>query len=317
MLNGFADFILITMRANSQPHFYEFYRPPLMRRELGLLKSLTRSEMETFSEEGMLYPKRIISETDAEKYLAELEDYENETGAVVNGKFRYKCHLLFPWINELMRNKSILDIVEDILGPNLMVWTTHLYPKEPNDGRFISWHQDSAHWGLDSDKILTVWLALTPSTRSNGCMRMLPGSQKTRFVKHHDTWDDNNILTRGQTISSEVDENEAHYVELQPGEVSLHHLFMWHASYANKTKSRRVGVAFRYITPDARQTRVDTDFATLVRGVDAHQNFVAEPTPIKQMDPKFIKLHEEIAEIQGRIYMSGTEKAGLKGLADP
>ena len=278
---------------------------------------LTDQEVQRYQSDGLLFPKRVIPPKQAAAYLAELERYEASTGGPINGKFRYKCHLLFPWINELMRGETILDIVEDLIGPDIMVWTTHLYPKEAGDGRFISWHQDSAHWGLDSEKILTVWVALTAANRENGCMKMLPGSQMTGTVEHNDTWDDNNILTRGQTITKTIDESQTVYVELQPGEASIHHLFMWHASEANVSEMRRVAVALRYITPSAKQTRAETDYATLVRGTDNFGHFCPEPRPDATMDPAFLRLHKEIAEIQGAIYLWGTKKAGIQGLADP
>lgn len=278
--------------------------------------NLTEIEVANFRRDGLLFPKRVISPQDAAGYLAELESYEAETGGPVNGKFRYKCHLLFPWINTLMRDPVILDMVEDVLGPDIMVWTTHLYPKEPGDGRFISWHQDSAHWGLDSDDIVTVWIALTPVTQANGCMRMLPGSQVTGTVAHRDTWETKNILTRGQTIDEEIDEDRTVSVELQPGEASLHHLYMWHASHPNASDQRRVGVALRYITPKARQVRADRDFATLVRGEDRLGHFEPEPRPETTMQPAFVELHAEIANLQGAIYLKGTDKAGIEGLAD-
>jgi len=264
----------------------------------------------------LLFPKPGILRGDAARYLATLEAYEKETGGPVNGKYRYKCHLVFPWINELMRNDAILDIVEDLIGPDIMVWSSHLYPKEPGDGRFISWHQDSAHWGLETDNVLTVWVALTPATRDNGCMRMLPGSQTTGIVEHRDTWETKNILTRGQTIAEEIDEDKAVWVELEPGQTSIHHLHMWHASPPNVTDGRRVAVALRYITPRARQTRTDRDFATLVRGEDRYGHFEAEPRPSVTMEPSMVRLHEEIADIQGAIYLKGTDKAGVEGLID-
>ena len=278
--------------------------------------SLDDTEIGRYRQDGLLFPKAMITPEQAADYLATLETYERETGGPVNGKYRYKCHLVFPWINELMRNEAILDIVEDLIGPDILVWTSHLYPKEPGDGRFISWHQDSAHWGLETDNILTVWIALTPATRDNGCMRMLPGSQTTGTVSHRDTWETKNILTRGQTIAEEIDEDKAVWVELQPGEASIHHLYMWHSSPPNITDERRVAVALRYITPKARQTRADRDFATLVRGTDTHGNFEAEPRPTTTMEPAMVKLHDEIAEIQGAIYLKGTDKAGIEGLTD-
>lgn len=278
--------------------------------------SLTDQEITDYRRDGLLFPKPAISPDDAARYLATLEAYEDETGGPVNGKYRYKCHLVFPWINELMREPAILDMVEDLIGPDIMVWSSHLYPKEPGDGRFISWHQDSAHWGLETDNILTVWVALTPATRHNGCMRMLPGSQTTGIVEHRDTWETKNILTRGQIIAEEIDEDQSVWVELKPGEASIHHLHMWHASPPNVTDGRRVAVALRYITPRARQTRTDRDFATLVRGEDRYGHFEAEPRPSVTMEPSMVRLHEEIADIQGAIYLKGTDKAGVEGLVD-
>ena len=279
-------------------------------------KVLTATEVETYRETGLLFPKRVLSASEAASYLHALETYEAETGGPVHGSWRYKSHLVFPWIVELMRRPTILDLVEDLLGPDIMVWSTHLYPKEPGDGRFISWHQDSAHWGLDSSQILTVWIALTEASEANGCMRMMAGSHKNGIAPHRDTWDPDNILTRGQTIDAEIDESKAVWTALQPGEASLHHVDMWHASKPNDTDGRRVGVALRYITPAARQERVDTDFATLVRGEDRYGHFQPEALPQAVMHPDAVAEHTRIAEIQGQIYLKGTDRAGAEGLVE-
>jgi len=277
---------------------------------------LTDKDMEYYKENGLLFPRRLLAESVAIAYLNELEDYEGRTGGPVNGKWRYKSHLVFTWINELMRRPEVLDPVEDLLGPDIMIWSSHLYPKEPGDGRFISWHQDSAHWGLDSSKILTVWIALTEASEENGCMRMLCGSHKEGIARHRDTWDPNNILTRGQTIDAEIDENQAVWTTLQPGEASFHHVDMWHASKPNETSTRRVGVALRYITPEARQERVDTDFATLLRGEDRYGHFQTETHPAETMHPDAVAEHQRIADIQGQIYLKGTGRAGEVGLVE-
>ncbi len=279
-------------------------------------KILTADEIARYKSDGLICPKRLMSADEAARYLAALEAYETATGGPVNGKWRYKSHLVFPWINEMMRLPQILDAVEDLLGPDVMVWSSHLYPKEPGDGRFISWHQDSAHWGLDSNQIVTVWVALTAASEENGCMRMLPGSHIAGIAPHCDTWDPNNILTRGQTIDAEIDETRAVWTTLQPGEASLHHVDMWHASKPNETDKRRFGVALRYITPAARQERVDTDFATLLRGEDRYGHFQPEAEPEATMHPDAVAEHQRIANIQGQIYLSGTERAGVSGLIE-
>jgi non-haem Fe2+, alpha-ketoglutarate-dependent halogenase len=278
--------------------------------------SLSKAEIEQFHQSGLLHPKRVLSSAEAGAALRELQDYEASSGGSVQGKWRYKSHLVFPFINRLMRADAILDLVADLIGPDLLVWTSHLYPKEPGDGRFISWHQDAAHWGLDSDQVVTVWIALTPVNQQNGCMRMLAGSHRLGIVEHADTWDPANILTRGQTITQEIDESRAVALELEAGECSLHHVNMFHASHANYSSDRRVGLALRYITPQARQQRVDQDFATLVRGEDRYGHFVHEAAPEILMQPEFVQLHSRISDIQGQIYLDGTARAGLAGLTE-
>ena len=278
---------------------------------------LSVDEIKRYNDTGFSFPHRAMSNDDAATYLAKLEAYEKKSGGPINGKWRYKSHLVFPWFNELMRHPPILDLVRSILGNDLMVWTTHIYPKEPSDGRFISWHQDSAHWGLDSNQVLTVWVALTDATRENGCMRMLPGSHHNGQVKHHDTRDQNNILTRGQTILDDINEDQTVWVELKAGEVSIHHVDMFHASTPNRSKQRRVGVAIRYITPAARQTRIDVDYATLVSGEDRFGHFKAEIAPSSTMSSEAITFHAHVADLQGQIYLTNTNRNSIAGLQDP
>ena len=277
---------------------------------------LSPDEIERFRTTGLLFPKRALSGAETAACLGALEGYERRSGRPVQGKWRYKSHLVFPWISQIMRQPRILDMVAALIGPDIMVWSSHLYPKEPGDGRFISWHQDSAHWGLDSEQIMTVWIALTPATVENGCMRALPASHRHGTVGHRDTWDPVNILTRGQIIEHEIDEGATVSLLLEPGECSIHHVNLYHASHPNRSDDRRVGLAIRYITPKARQQRADTDFATLVRGQDNYGHFELEPEPSEEMDPAFVDLHARIGEIQGQIYLAGTERAGLDGLAE-
>jgi non-heme Fe2+,alpha-ketoglutarate-dependent halogenase len=278
---------------------------------------LSADQIKRYRDTGLMFPQRVMTTDDAANYLAQLESYESNTGGPVNGKWRYKSHLVFPWFDQLMRHPAILNLVRSLLGNDLMVWTTHIYPKEPGDGRFISWHQDSAHWGLDSNQVLSVWVALTDATRENGCMRMLPGSHHNGQVEHQDTRDSNNILTRGQTISNGIEEDRSVWIELKAGEVSVHHVDMFHASTPNQSNQRRVGIAIRYITPSARQTRIDEDYATLVSGEDRFGHFKEEIAPITTMSAEATAFHEHVADLQGQIYLSNTDRNSIAGLADP
>ena len=278
---------------------------------------LSADQIKRYRDTGLMFPQRVMTTDDAANYLAQLESYESNTGGPVNGKWRYKSHLVFPWFDQLMRHPAILNLVRSLLGNDLMVWTTHIYPKEPGDGRFISWHQDSAHWGLDSNQVLSVWVALTDATRENGCMRMIPGSHHNGQVEHQDTRDSNNILTRGQTISNGIEEDRSVWIELKAGEVSVHHVDMFHASTPNQSNQRRVGIAIRYITPSARQTRIDEDYATLVSGEDRFGHFKEEIAPITTMSAEATAFHEHVADLQGQIYLSNTDRNSIAALADP
>ena len=281
-----------------------------------MAKNLSDEELRRYETAGLVFPKKALSTQRAAVYRSEWENYEAESGGTIAGKYRYKSHLLFPFVDAIMREAAILDMVEDILGHDIMVWNTNLYPKDPGDGRFISWHQDSAHWGLDNNRIVTAWVALAPATPKNGCMRMIPGSHRQGTLPHKDTWDTDNILTRGQTIDQPLDELSAVWVALEAGECSLHHVELMHSSPANISNERRVAVAIRYITPSARQQHTDVDYATLVRGEDPFGHFHPERAPATAMEPEAVAFHEHVAESQGKILLHGTERAGIQGLTE-
>src|SRR5262249_46078374 len=158
--------------------------------------------------------------------------------------------------------------------------------------------------------VVTAWVAFTESTPANGNMRIVPGSHRTQ-MRHVDTFHPDNLLSRGQEISVEVDESRAVDIVLQPGEMSLHHVLMVHGSRANPSADRRIGFAIRYIPPRIRQTMGPRDSATLVRGVDAFGHFELEPQPERDFDPAMLALHAEISERQAKILYRGTAKTSF------
>ena len=150
----------------------------------------------------------------------QLEAYESKHGGPLRGSVRFKSHLLFKWLADFIRSPSVLDPVEDIIGPDIMVWSTDWWLKEAKSPSYVSWHQDSQYWGLDSEKLVTVWVALSPSNIASGCMRYMPGSHLGPDLPHRETYHDDNLLTRGQEITEGIDEAKAVNVELEPGEGS-------------------------------------------------------------------------------------------------
>jgi ectoine hydroxylase-related dioxygenase (phytanoyl-CoA dioxygenase family) len=223
-----------------------------------------------------------------------------------------KPHLLFPWLNELVRHPKILDAVESVLGPNILCWSAQFFMKQPGDRTFVSWHQDATYWGLSRPDVVTAWVALTPSVPLSGCMRVIPGTHRTQ-LKHADTFNDNNLLSRGQEIAIDVDEKQAVDVVLQPGEMSLHHVLIAHGSEPNNASHPRIGFAIRYLPTDVRQIAGEADSATLVRGVDTHHYFEPEPPPEDDLHPAALARHKSIMDRQLRILYAGAAQPGKLG----
>ena len=271
---------------------------------------LTAAEVEAYNAKGYHLPVDVLSRDEVAACRGQLEAYEARSGGPIKGEMRHKSHLLFPWINELMRHPRVLDAVEDILGPNLLVWSTSFFIKEARDPGFVSWHQDATYWGLSSPDVCTAWIALSPANKVSGCMKFIAGTHKAQ-VAHADTFHKDNLLTRGQEIAVEVEEARAVYAELKPGQASLHHVLLFHGSAPNQSGDRRIGLAIRYVPTHVRQAVGAADSATLVRGVDAHHNFAAEPQPKVDLDPEGVAFHKAATEAQAKVLYRGTGKSAF------
>lgn len=280
-------------------------------------KFLTHDQIQQFKDLGYVSKLRVIDAKQTQAIRELLEDFEKRQGSPLHGSQRHKTHLLFPWLNDLVRETKIVDAIEDLYGHNILCWTTNFFIKEANDPGFVSWHQDSTYWGLSSPDVVTAWIALSPSNKSNGAMAVIPGSHAMEQIPHRDTYSKNNLLTRGQEVAVEVDEGESVTLELEPGEMSLHHVRIIHGSPPNNSDTRRIGFAIRYIPTYVKQVEGD-DSATLVRGEDTFKTFAHEPRAIQEMEPAFVKLHQEITEKSAKILYKGTKVDSYDAsLADP
>ena len=269
-------------------------------------KVMSPRQLSRYQKDGFLSPVKVFSEDEARFFRLQLEEYESAHGSVMKTPYRNKPHLIFPWVAEVIRDPKILKIVETVLGPNLLVWGTNFFIKEPNDGTFISWHQDSTYWGLSRPDVLTVWIALSPSRRNNGAMKMVSGSHKMEQMPHTDTFEAGNLLTRGQKIDQQVADEDVVWIELEPGEVSLHHVRIIHGSEPNTGSDRRIGLAIRFIPTDLCQVNGVKDYATLVHGRDEYNHFQHEPCPKVSLGESEIETHTRIAEESFKLFYQGT-----------
>jgi non-haem Fe2+, alpha-ketoglutarate-dependent halogenase len=272
------------------------------------MKQLAPETVEAYKRDGILFPLRVMDEAAAAGMRAKVEALAAAEGGKLSRATNQKPHLLLPWLADLVRHPAVLDPVEDILGPNILCWASGFFWKQPRDPAFISWHQDSTYWGLSHADIVTAWIALTPSTPESGCMQVVPGTHHREQVAHKDTFAENNLLSRGQEIAVEVDPEDVVDVVLQPGEMSLHHVRLFHGSEPNRSAEPRIGFAVRYIPTYIRQTAGARDSATLVRGEDTFGHFDLEPRPAVDFDPACVAFHRAMLENAEKILYAGAEQ---------
>jgi non-heme Fe2+,alpha-ketoglutarate-dependent halogenase len=254
---------------------------------------LSESAIEQFQRDGYHYPVQILSQSEAGHLRARLEAVEAAKGGKLKPAQRNKSHLLFKWLDDLIRDPRVLDPIEDLIGPDILCWNTIFWIKEAHSPTFVSWHQDKRYWGLDSNDVVTAWLALSPATLESGCMRVMPGTHIGETLSHEDCYHEDNMLTRGQEIAAGLDEAKAVHMPLATGEMSLHNYSLAHASGPNESEDRRIGVSLHFMPTAAGQIVGDWDSAALVRGVDAFGNFEPTPSPASDFDPAAVAFHEK------------------------
>ncbi len=258
-----------------------------------MTKKLTKSQVDHYFEHGYCAPIDIMSEQEAATLKSRLELAEARYGEAINANNRNNAHLVFTFLDEIAFNPGIVDAVEDLLGPDILLWGTVLFIKESQSSGFVSWHQDATYMGLEPHDFLTPWLALSPSNPESGCMRVIPGSHHAPIRPHQDTFGENNILTRGQQID-QVDPDDAVDLILRPGQLSIHHPRLIHGSSPNLSNHRRVGVALQaYMKPSVRQV-IGEGYAVHVRGEDNFGHCELGDRPQTDMDEKNIAWRDKV-----------------------
>ena len=271
-------------------------------------KLLKETAIAQYNQDGYYFPVKILDNEQVAANRTLLENFESTQGEPIGGAQRSKSHLLFKWVDNLMRHPKILDAVEDLIGSDILCWNTLFWIKEAGSESFVSWHQDLRYWGLDTSDLVSVWLALSPATLESGCMRVLPCSHKGDLLTHKDEYKPDNLLTRGQEIAVLVDEAKAVAMPLQPGQISLHNVRLAHASGPNRSTDRRIGLSLHYMPTCTKQVISEWDSAALVRGEDRFGNFNLTPRPAKDFDPAAVQFHEKATDTLREILFKDAEK---------
>jgi len=255
-------------------------------------KALTEEQVEQYRRDGYVAPIRVISPDQAADFRRCME--QAEAAGDFRGIGQTKFYLRFPWVHEMATRPAILDAVEDLIGPDIMLYHNTMWFKNGGDGSYVSWHQDNTYFGHEPCEVLTVWLALSPADEENGCMQFLPGTHKLgQLGLRTPDIGGGNMLSSGQTVEFDATAVKPVPVILEPGEASIHHAFLIHGSGPSRSGERRLGVTLIYHPPGLGQIGACRTSALLVRGEDRFGHFDPERAPVAGDDAGNIARHEQ------------------------
>ena len=235
---------------------------------------LSAQEIEVFRRDGLVVPRYRL----APDLLATLRDALDRL--IANNPAVRPEQLISPHIAhgntenvqgndgflQLARSPAILDMVEQLIGSDIVLWGCQVFCKPPGNGQEVPWHQDGRYWPIRPMATVTAWIAIDDSTLENGCMRFVPGSHRAGRSYRHRV-DDRPDIALDLTIADDLDFSAARDVVLGAGELSLHDVFLVHGSNANRSSKRRAGVAIRYMPASSEFDRAMYEPRTLPNGL--------------------------------------------------
>ena len=213
-------------------------------------KVLTDEQLAAYRRDGFFAPIDCIPPEEAKRYLEICDGFEERTGDSVTNHLRVRAILGLKWLLDLTRGPVISGVLQDTIGPNVILFLSGFWSKAPHTGKFVSWHQDGAYNPFDRNTGATVWLALTDATEEMGCIHFIPGSHNDPDIHHEETFKKDNLLSRGQTVVG-VDESKSVAAPVMAGQISVHHEMVVHGSGPNKSDNRRLGISLACVPAEA------------------------------------------------------------------
>ncbi|MEQ9125885.1 MAG: phytanoyl-CoA dioxygenase family protein [Alphaproteobacteria bacterium] len=265
-------------------------------------KRLSDDEIRRYREDGFVGPIAVLSPEEVARHRAGLEGSEGRNGARLDFPERSKSYLLFDWADAIVHHPAVLDAVEDLIGPDILVYHLTMHIKEPGTAHHIVWHQDDDYFHLAPAEHVTAWVALSDATEQAGCMRMVPGAHKAGPLPHVEDPQPSHLIRLGKGIYGRFEEADGVLVPVPAGSMSLHHTHTPHCSGPNQGSDRRIGVGINYIPAHVRPLREPRNSALLVRGEDRYGHFHAETRLAESESPAARAAHAEAY----RRYMAAT-----------
>lgn len=223
-----------------------------------MMRRLSGDQVEFFRKHGYLVYDRPVfpqAKFDALKAYFEqkLADWSQQAGGK-SPEHMDVPHFTDPKLFEWLFADEVLDLVEPLIGPDIALWSSHFLSKPPGVGKRVPWHEDSAYWGavLHPMEVVTLWLAIDPSTLENGCMRVLPGSHHRGDSAYEQVADPDSSVFATEITPGQFDASVAVDLVLQPNRCSIHHAKLVHGSNPNTSSLRRCGYTMRYMPTTSR-----------------------------------------------------------------
>ena len=263
------------------------------------MKALRQEQADYYRNNGFLFPIPALTPEEIATCLAGLDRLEQELGSPVaeaDVKWRSHAYAHSPWCNTLIRHPRILDAIEDLIGPNILVWTSTFFIKEPHSPTFAAWHQDGTYFGLEPKEQVCAWVALTDASQEAGCMEHLSSRGAPRQLHHAALGLANSINRAGQTIMEPFDPSNPVAMALPAGSFSLHHELSIHRSAPNNASHRRVGIGLNFIPTHVRVDGPVRCRAMLVRGEDTYGHFDLIDPPAAERDPDALAVHQQVSD---------------------
>ncbi len=206
---------------------------------------LSEAQRARYHEAGFVIPDyRLAEETlaairaDHDRLLARRPEFRDYCPALLEHDLGFLNYA---------RDSHILDMVEQVLGPDFALWNSSFFAKPAGDGRKTPWHQDGEYWPIRPVATCTVWMAIDDATPENGCLRFIPGSHKARRLRPHATNKNPDYTLHQELLPGECDERQAVDLVLEAGQMSLHDIFLVHGSEANRSDKARRGMTLRFM----------------------------------------------------------------------
>ena len=273
------------------------------------MSSLNEKQLKDYQDHGFVAPIDVLTLEEATKIKEEIEYIEKKWPDELIGLGRNNVHYISPIFDQVCHNSKILDAVESIIGKDILVGGTTLFIKDTDKKGFVSWHQDAKYIGFEPHNWVTAWLAITDTNEENGCMRMWSGSHKEKIKKHKDTFNENNLLTRGQTVQNVPLEDTTPNI-LKAGQLSLHHPMIVHGSGSNKSNTRRIGFVIQsYIGTNVDQV-IGKVYVQQARGKDNFKYHEHTKRPSELMSKEDINIRIKANKELSKIFYNDAKKQG-------